>query len=169
MSGPILIKNYPMLQGFSRSALVCLGVLAAVGILAQCGWAAAAISRGAPMSITSWLLFSCDVLGLILTLIATVLAAFRNLSALRAAFVLACICSVSPLWHAFHVALHGHFDDWRMGFHEQFQDTAYRLGLTVLPALFSLAFAYMLNRRFVTLSTRNSNNSAPFEVTPWQR
>ena len=154
MSGPTLIKNYPTLQGFSRSALVCLGVLAVVGILAQCGWAAAAISRGAPMSRTSWLLFSCDILGLILTLIAAVLAAFRNLSALRTGFVLACICSVSPLWHAFHVVLHGHFGDWRIAFHEQFQGTAYRFGLTVLPALFSLTFAYMLNRRVVTLSNQ---------------
>jgi hypothetical protein len=109
------------------------------------------------MGRTSWLLFSWDILGLILTLIAAVLAAFRNLSALRVSFVLACLCSISPLWHAFHVVLHGHLGDWQIGFNERFQDTAYRFGLTVLPALFSLTFAYMLNRRFVTLCKTKSS------------
>ena len=99
------------------------------------------------MDRAAWLFFALDILALGMTMIATALAASRRVLAQKVAFVLACLCSISPLYHAVHVALHGHLRVWLLAFGEQFQDTAYRFGLSFLPAIFSLTFAYMLHRR----------------------
>jgi hypothetical protein len=136
-----------------------LGVLAALGLLAQCAFEAGVVMWGVPMTKLFQLYFAWQMVSSVLILMAAGLCMSTRLRLLTTALVIATLTAIGPIYQAFHVALHGHLEVWVSGFRNWPGNTAYRLAISFLPAVFTIALALVAYRRYKAQTFRSQ--------TPW--